>query len=216
MTRARSRPATVLRLALVAVCAVALSGCVSLLPKTKPAQLYRFGHNPVAEAAGPTAPGARVGVFRAIGSFQREAAGDRLLTITGERAAYVARSRWVAPATVLFDQALVTAFEATPGRVRLVSRGERAPAAYALRTDVRNFETRYDAGPDAAPTIVVRVRATLTSNRDNAVVAEQVFESSIRAGDNRVGAFVTAYDRATAEVLQQLVAWTNAQAVPAA
>ena len=209
-----TRPAHVLRLALVAACAVALSGCVSLLPKSKPALLYRFGQAPVAEAAGPTAPGARVGVFRTIGSFQREAAGDRILTVTDERAAYVARSRWVAPATILFDQALANAFEAAPGPVRLVSRGERIPAPYALRTDVRNFETRYDRGPDAAPIVVVRVRATLTRNQDNAVVAEQIFESSVRAGDNRVGAFVSAYDEATAEVLQQVVAWTSAQAVP--
>ena len=37
MTRA------LLRLAAMAACAVALSGCISLLPKNKPAQLYRFG-----------------------------------------------------------------------------------------------------------------------------------------------------------------------------
>ena len=43
MTRA------LLRLALVGLCAVALSGCISLLPKSKPAQLYRFG--PVATGA---------------------------------------------------------------------------------------------------------------------------------------------------------------------
>lgn len=212
MIRSASRSTTLRRVALVAVCAVALSGCISLLPKSKPALLYRFGQAPVAEAAGPTAPGARVGVFRANGTFQRESSGDRLLTISGERAAYVAQSRWVAPATVLFDQALMAAFEAGPGPVRLVSRGERAPTAYALRTDVRNFEVRYDRGEEAAPLIVVRVRATLTSNQDNAVVAEQIFEASVRAGDNRVGAFVAAYDQATSDVLQQLVAWTAAQA----
>ena len=68
-----------------------------------------------------------------------------------------------------------------------------------------------NAGPDAAPTVVVRVRATLTRTLGNELVAEQVFESSVRAGDNRVGAIVGAYDKATAEVLQQLVAWTNAR-----
>jgi cholesterol transport system auxiliary component len=211
MIRSASRPAGLLRLASVAACALALSGCISLLPKTKPSQLYRFGQTAVAEAPGPTSPGTRTGVFRANGTFQREAAGDRLLTMTGERAAYLAQSRWVAPATVLFDQAVLTAFEAAPGRVRLVSRGEAAPATYTLRTDVRNFETRYDAGAEAAPTVVVRVRATLTRNQNNELVAEQVFESSPRAGDNRVGAIVSAYDQGTADVLKQLVAWTNAR-----
>jgi cholesterol transport system auxiliary component len=115
----------------------------------------------------------------------------------------------VAPATVLFDQALLAAFESAPGPVRLVSRGELVRSDYALRTDVRNFETRYDSGQDAAPTVVVRVRATLTRNQNSEVVGEQVFEASTRAGDNRVGAIVDAYDAATADVLKQLVAWTN-------
>ena len=209
-----NRPPHILRLALIAACAVSVSGCISLLPKTKPALLYSFGQNPVAEAAGPISPAAQIGVLRTIGSFQRQTAGDRMLTITGDRAAYVARSRWVAPAEVLFNQGLVNMFEASPGRIRLVSRGERAPAAYALRTDVRNFELRYDMGPDTAPTAVVRVRATLTRTRDFTVVAEQMFESTVRAGENRVGAFATAYDQATAQVQQAIVAWTTAQAVP--
>ena len=87
-----------LRFAVVAASALALSACVSLLPKTKPANLYRFGQPIAAEAV--TAPVGQVGVFRTSATFQREAAGDRLLTISGGKVAYIAETRWVAPSPV--------------------------------------------------------------------------------------------------------------------
>ena len=201
---------TLIRAVAVAVCALALSGCISLLPKTKPAQLYRFGQPPAATSA--PVPVGTVGVFRANGVFQGEAAGDRILTLTGGKAAYVAQARWVAPASVLFDQAVLNAFDADPGRARLISRGEQGKTDYALRVDVRNFETRYDAGPDSAPTVVIRLRAAM-SKADRSDAGETILEARVRAGDNRVGAIVDAYDKALAEVLGKLVAWTNQSAV---
>ncbi|MDB5422816.1 MAG: hypothetical protein JWQ29_232, partial [Phenylobacterium sp.] len=125
---------------------------------------------------------------------------------------FIAQSRWVSPASVLFNEAVAAAFDADPGPVRLVSRGQQAKTAYALRLDVRNFEARYESGPDGAPTVVVRVRAVLT-NSDLSKTAEQIFETRTRASDNRVGAIVAAYDKGMADVLGQLVAWTNANAV---
>ncbi|MBL8771816.1 MAG: membrane integrity-associated transporter subunit PqiC [Phenylobacterium sp.] len=198
--------------AALAVTALTLGGCVSLLPKSKPAHLYRFGQPLAAEAV--TAPQGSVGVLRASATFQREAAGDRLLTITNGKAAYVAETRWVAPATVLWDEAVLAAFDADPGPVRILSRGEPASAAYVLRLDVRNFETHYTAGPKAAPTVIVRVRAAITRGTDREMVREQIFEKRVPAADNRVTAIVAAYDRAVAEVLREVVAWTNAQAQP--
>jgi cholesterol transport system auxiliary component len=196
-----------LRLAALGACGLALGGCISLLPKSKPAQLYRFGQPATAEA--PAARAASVGVFRANGGFQRESAGDRLLTITGDRVAYIAQARWVAPAEVLFQQSVSSAFDNASGRVRLISRGEPAHSDYVMRLDVRNFEARYDDGPQAAPTVLVRVRAAITHDGNRVVIDDQVFEARVRADDNRVGAIVAAYDRALAEVLGKLVAWTN-------
>jgi cholesterol transport system auxiliary component len=134
-----------------------------------------------------------------------------MLTITGGKAAYIARSRWVAPAAVLFNAAVASAFDADPGPVRLVSRGQQAKSQYALRLDVRSFETLYEAGPEAAPTVLVRVRAVL-NNTDLSKTSEQIFETRTKAADNRVGAIVEAYDKGLADVLAQLVAWTNANA----
>jgi cholesterol transport system auxiliary component len=188
-------------------CALALGGCVSLLPKSKPVHLYRFGQT---QAAGEAAPASARSV--AVGSFQREASGDRLLTITGERAAYLADSRWVAPAQVLFDQAVVAAFDGGDGKVRLTSRGDPARTDYVLRLDVRTFETRYEAGAGAPPVVLVRLRALLIRDDGRSVAAEQIFESRAPASVNRVSAIVAAYDKATADVVAQLIAWTNQQA----
>jgi cholesterol transport system auxiliary component len=193
------------------VCAVALSGCISLLPKSKPSQLYSFVPAPAAAKASPSStPANAVAVFRTNGDFQTESADDRLLTMTSGHAAYIAQTRWVAPAALLFDQAVSQAFDASP--VRLIARGQQGRFAYGLRLDVRNFETRYDAGEKSAPTVVVRVHAAL-NKADQSIVGEQIFEAKVTAGDNRVAAIVAAYDKAMAEVIGKLVAWTQTNAV---
>ncbi len=206
------RASALLRLTAIGASALALSACVSLLPKSKPAHLYRFGQPVAAEAV--EASVGDVGVLRTSASFQRESAGDRLLTITNGKAAYVAETRWVAPASVLWEEAVVAAFDADAGPVRLVARGEPVATPYVLRLDVRNFEAHYDQGQEAPPLVVIRVRAAMTSTTNRGVVGEKLFEKRIRAGDNRVTAIVPAYDRAVGELLAEVVAWTNAQAKP--
>ena len=203
----------ILRLAVLGASALALSACVSLLPKSKPANLYRFGQPLAAEAV--TAPAGQVGVLRTNATFQRESAGDRLLTVTNGNVAYIAETRWVAPAAVLWDAAVLAAFDADPGPVRIISRGEPASAAYILRLDVRNFETRYERGPKAAPTVVVRVRAAISATAGDRPIAEKIFEQRVTAAENRVSAIVPAYDRAVAGVLADVIAWTTEQAKPA-
>ena len=203
-----SRAGAFLRLGAAMAIALALSGCVSLLPKSKPAQLYRFG----ATHAQPTRrpPGSStVGVFWSDGAFQRESAADRILTVTGDKVAYIAEVRWAAPAEVLFDQAVFDAFDAAGGRVRLAPRGAPAPTDFVLRVDVRDFETRYESGPNAAPTVLVRLHAPLPRDRGHTLLSDQRFEARAPAADNRVGAIVAAYDKAVNDVLAQLVAWTN-------
>lgn len=206
-----TRPTALVRAGLICALALNLAGCISLLPKTKPAQLYRFGGNH--EMAPDASPAANpIGVFWGGGAFQRESAGDHILTLNGEKAAYIAGVRWVAPADVLFQQAVQHAFEARGGPVRLLPRGAPGSTQYVLRMDVRNFETRYDAGPSAAPTVLVRIQASLVRDRDRQLVSAEVFEATVRARDNRVGAIVQAYDDALGQVLDKAVAWTNTTA----
>jgi len=192
----------------VAAAAMALTGCITLLPKAEPVGLYRFGVEPVAAAKGP--PGALFGVFKTPTVFTRASAGDRLLTITNGEAAYIAGARWVSPASILFDEAVARAFEADPGRARLIGRGEVAKADLVLRLEVRSFEAVYVDGPKGAPEVLVQVRGVINRNNDRALVGDQVFEARVKASNNRVGAIVEAYDAATAKVLTDLTGWVSA------
>jgi cholesterol transport system auxiliary component len=188
---------------------LALTGCVTLFPKTKPVQLYRFGDH---AAAGPAADS--MATFSVLGvepTFTRAAEGDRILTVTGEETAYIADARWVAPAAVLFSEAETRAFEAAGGPARLVKRSDVASPRLALRLDVENFEVSYPKSGPRSPTVVVQVRGVLIRSLDRQVVAERTFTSRIPAGDNRLANIVRAYDSATAETLGKIVEWTNTQ-----
>ena len=198
------------RNALVLAAALALAGCVTLLPKADPVTLYRFGAAPV-EATAAAEAGVRIGIVRAPTLFQRESAGDQLLTVSGDKVAYMADARWVAPAPVLWDQAVAAAFDGAPS-IRLVGRGDPAPATYSLRLEVRSFETRYERGSKAAPVVLVRVRAVLTTARDRTGVVETLIEARAPAAGNRISAIIPAYDKAVGDALGQITGWVADQA----
>lgn len=195
------------RLAVIALAlaAVGLSGCVSLFPKSDPSQLYRF------EATVPERPESKeqVGVLRLTSGFARASSGDRILTInTGGEVAYIAATRWVSPASVLFDEQVAQAFHSA-GRARLIGRGEVVKADYALKLDVIDFEAVYDQGPKAAPMVQVTIRGILTTTRDRGVVSDKLFSAKVRASDNRVGAIVPAFNQALSQTLTEIVAWVD-------
>jgi cholesterol transport system auxiliary component len=192
--------------ALALALAMALAGCISVLPKKAPVQLYRFG---LPDAAAAT-PGP-VSVAKGQENFQPEASTDRILTVDGQSVAYIGEARWAEPAPVLFDEALTRAFQAQ-GAPRLVQRGALPAPPYTLSLDVQSFEARYDQGASAAPEAVIQIRAVLLRSDTRAVVAEQLIASSSRASDNRVGPIVAAYDAAVRDAMGKLVTWTGQNA----
>ena len=206
------------RLGALLVVAGALSACITLLPKSKPAHLYRFDGRAALGTSQPSGGGpatGRVGVSRVAGAFQASASGDRILTVTGSQVAYLAESRWSGPASTLFDEALVNAFDTNAGPAHLVARGEPAAATYSLRLDITRFEADYDQGPKAAPKVVVEAHAELVRASDRAVVGDRVFRTEVRASEDRVSTIVAAFDQAVGKVLADLVSWTNGTVKPA-
>ncbi len=189
--------------------ALALGGCVSLLPAPPPTQLYRFGPD-AAEAPPDRPPAPGPGVVLAEVSLPAASTGDQILTLTGDRAAYVAGARWVTPAVQMFREDAERAFAERARRVRLLHRGEIAAAAAVLRLDVADFEVRY-AAADAPPAVVVSLRANL-ARADGGGLQQRGFTARQAAAENRVSAIVRAFDVATARVLGQVVAWTDAAA----
>jgi cholesterol transport system auxiliary component len=203
-------PKALVRGLAVAAGASLLAGCISLFPKSEPAQLYRFGTTmpAVQETASGAAP---FGVFMTVTGFDRAAVSDRILTVNGAQAAYIKSARWATSSVALFDTAVQRAFDADQGPARLVGRGETVKTEYVLKLDVRTFEARYLNGPDAAPTVVVDVHAALDKTVDRTLAGDRSFRAQVTASDNRVGAIANAYDQAVAKVLGELVAWVDAR-----
>lgn len=199
------------RAGLALALALSLGACVSLLPKSKPAQLYTFGGARAAAAqpaAGPAGTGPGL-VLVGVG-FPRASAGDGILTLTGDQAAYIAGSRWVSPAASLFQEAVERAIDRPGSPLRLLGRGDIGSAAGLLRLDVRDFQAVYDKGSEAAPEVAVAVHARLTAS-DGRLLDARTFEIRKRAAGNRVSAIVRAFDEATAEALTAVVAATEQQ-----
>lgn len=192
-----------LTLAAVLGIAATLGGCVSLLPKAKPVQLYRFA---VDAPAQPAAADAR-GVGLEPVTFPREAMGDGILTVQGAQTSFIGGARWVGPASVLFRQALDQAFDASAARVHLRGRGEPGRLAASLNLDVLHFEADY-TDPKAAPTVRVTLRARLSA-ADATPIAAETFDVSEPAADNRVSAIVDAYNRAGTKALTGLAQWVE-------
>lgn len=195
------------RLAGLLAVAVALSGCTfSLFPKASPEQLYRFGGG---QAAPPSDAAARFTVLDDTLGFNREAAGDQIMTVTGNEIAFVKGGRWAAAAPAMFKEAVQRSFETVGGPARLVERGAAAKIDYVLKLDVTRFEARYDGAAGSAPTIVVHVRAALARYGDHSLVGERRFDATVPASENRISAMASAFDQATTQVLGQVVAWVG-------
>lgn len=199
-----------LRALLALALAASLAGCVSLLPKAVPAELYRFGADDAPTTARAPVPSDVRHVVLTPISMPREAQGDGILTVEGQGTAYISGARWAAPAAVLFREALGRAFERAAPGVDLMGRGETGHAAAVLSLEVERFEARYD-GPKTPPTIRVAIRARLLGP-DGVAVASQRFDVSKPAFDNRIQPIVAAYDQAVTEALNGLVRWVDATA----
>lgn len=193
-------------LALAAALALTLGGCITLFPKVPPAQLYRFGSE---VQAAPSGQPARFAVLEDAVGFDRLAGTDRILTVTGDQVAYISGSRWAVAAPMMFDAALQRAFDGAGGPARLIQAGEATRPDFVLKVDVLRFEARYDNGDTAAPTVVIRLRASLNRNADHALIDSRTFEAKVPASDNRVTAIVAGFDQATSQVLGQVVAWVD-------
>jgi cholesterol transport system auxiliary component len=191
---------------------VSLCGCISLFPKEAPVQLYRFGapSGPPAAQAAPAAPAHTLSIRANVSSFDGASAGDRILTVEGEKTAYVASARWNEPALTLFNGALERSFERHPGPIALLGRNEVAASDARLSLDVETFEARYLQGPASPPTVVVQFRAALDSARSAAPRRERVFRVEQPAASNSVGAIVAAFDTAVTASLDQMLTWLAA------
>ncbi|HVY83963.1 MAG TPA: ABC-type transport auxiliary lipoprotein family protein [Caulobacterales bacterium] len=200
-----------MRLTFALVSALALSGCVSLLPKPGPAPrmfVLEAGQTQRAE-------GAQLPVVIAISAPQGERAllGTDLVWRTGDQLAFVGQTQWAARSQDALQTMLVQTI-ARQGRVVAAVRAGEARADYEVRWDLLDFEiddasmqARFSANVTLVNALSRRVIASQqidaqapVSSRSSSVAAESLTRAA-REGGARIGAFAVdaiARDQASA------------------
>jgi cholesterol transport system auxiliary component len=191
--------------------AVSLSGCVNVLPKVKPVQLYRFGYHPDllekkddATATTPSA-GATTPLMLGVISFPPASAGDEVMTTEDNQVSYVAEARWASSAQSLFTAAVSEGFARSDDKVMLVPRGPTA-ADYRLDISVRRFEANYSHG---RPTVYIGVDARLLRLSDRSVLAQRYISATQIVKKNDMTLISQGFDQATTEVVAGLIGFAD-------
>ncbi len=189
--------------------ALTLTGCVTLLPKTKPAQLYRFAYTPerveqkaqAAATAGAAVGTAPTGIVFGTVTFPQDSAGDRIVTVEGSQVAYVAEARWTSAASGMFKDAISTGFARGGQTVTLEPRGPTA-ANFRLDISVRKFETDYTHN---RPTISVALDARLIRLSDRMVVGQKFISADVAVRKSDMSLMADGYNQATTQVVTGLI-----------
>jgi cholesterol transport system auxiliary component len=195
-----------------AFCIVPLAGC-SVLRDPPAAQIYRI--SPMADYPKdgqiihkrlvvdiPTAPQSldtdRIALFR-----------DRT------RFDYYADSVWTDRVPMLLQALLVEAFE-NEGSIPAVGRGaETLTPDYLLKTEIREFEARYDQD-NQPPSAVVALDLSLVKMPDRQMIGRTLITESTPAARNSVDSVVEAFDAAVGKILVRSTVWTMRLMRPAA
>ena len=127
---------------------VALSGCVTVLPKQKEVRLYRLTTRaPVAASSAGRATHLILERLRA----PNESAGDGSLTVSGTEVAYLSTGRWAAPAESLVHEAFQADVSAIDPSVQWAAAGD--PVDFRMGVVLTRFDA--DLADARRPTITV-------------------------------------------------------------
>ena len=188
------------------VASLSLGGCVTLLPKEKPVQLYRFSYDPASlgkdgdVSQAPLSP-TPIPMAMSVVTFPQASAGDRVLTSENSQLSYVADSRWAVPAQVLFNEAISDGF-ARGGRGLQIEAHGPGTANFRLELNVRKFETDYHHGKAM---VAVDMDARMIRLSDHAIVGQRYVTADVGVSNNNMRDMVDAYNKATTQAVMALV-----------
>jgi cholesterol transport system auxiliary component len=183
--------------------AITLAACGGIIgPQNPPAQIYLLQPS-FAAVEGPTVPWQlAVEQPTTVDSLDRQ----RIAIYRGDTMDYYADAEWTDQAPALIQTLLVQAFEKS-GKISGVARdSDGLHADYLLQLELRDFEARFDT-PDGAPTVVVTIVARLLKAPGREVVATLYSSHQARASENKIPAAVAAFNQATGETMEEIVAW---------
>jgi len=182
-----------------------LASCGGILsPSQEPLQLYllRPQLGPLGDLP---ATNMQLGIGRP--EAVQSLATTRIALERGETMDYYADSQWSDTVPRLLQSLLVEAFE-TSGRVKAVApESEGLRADVQLQTELRDFSAHYDS-QDGSPDVVVSMVARLLTVDHGTVIGTFEAKHDARAAQNSVPSIVSAFDEATAGVLEDVARWT--------
>ena len=197
------------RLAGVTGVALLLTGCGGLLQSDNPQpETYRLGAVPAAVTG--TAPAAVPSVSPLGLTVARPRAAAALdseriaIVAEGHRFDYYAGVRWAEPAPQMLQQNLVAALARSGRFAGVFSAPARVPAELTLDVELRRFEA--DATAGGAPVVHVALQASLVDARRAQRIASFTSEAAVAAEGDRRAAIIAAFDRASAQVVDDVVA----------
>lgn len=185
--------------------ALALGGCVSLLPETSPPK-PRYHIEPVEASA---LQGETVDWSLIVEDPRATKVYDTVriaVSTSPGKIEYFAGAEWADRAPRLFQTALVQTFEDS-GRILAVGDRSALPLAdIVLQTDIRKLELNTQGGRSAT----VSIYARLTDGRSRIVAAKRFDATAVAASDG-ADHVIAAFDEAFEALIPELVAWTYAQ-----
>ncbi|MAA97503.1 MAG: ABC transporter [Stappia sp.] len=116
---------------------------------------------------------------------------------------YFPKAAWTDTLPKVVQAKIVRTLENTRGLRGVGLPGEGLLIDYQLQTDLRAFEFHVDGRNRA----VVEVMARLVNDRNGRTKASRVFSAEVPASGTSVGDAVTAINRATDSVLEEMSAW---------
>lgn len=122
---------------------------------------------------------------------------------------YLAGAQWSERATRLWQRLLVESIE-NSGRFRAVSSaGQALRHDWALVGELIEFQAQIDAG--GAPTVLVKLSLKLVENPSLKVRSQRTFSARVAASGGDASAIVDGFDRATRQVLAEVVQWVGSE-----
>ena len=184
--------------------AIALSGCVSLLPDAAPADvIYRLGVIKQGVPQSPSAKVIRIDRPRASASFQGK---DIIVSPDGRRLASAAQAKWAESIPDMVQGSFVNLLGQRAGLVGVIpSSGARTDTRVHLT--IKSFEARFDQGEAAAPNAVVHYSVTLSNASDRKLLGTYDIKKTVRSSDIRVSTIVEAMDKANQQALNSIADW---------
>ncbi|MEE2526253.1 ABC-type transport auxiliary lipoprotein family protein [Hyphobacterium sp. HN65] len=188
--------------------ATLLAGCISVLPEVTPATIYRLS---TPEPSGEVREEAViVGVQRPL---TPRALSTDMIAMSQSRGqlVFIDGAEWITPVPRLVQDLIVESMDAFEPTLIAARPEDGVRAEFELATELRSFEANYLNGPDAAPTVIVRLRARLIRSSDRRLVAVDAIGAQSAARSNRIGDIVGAFDAASQEAMASVAQWTAEQ-----